>query len=164
MSRLRFFLRNVFRRAAVERELDEELASFLEEDALERARSGLDPATARRAAAVWMSGTEAVKEAVREARSGASIEGALRDASLALRQLRRDPGFGLAVILSLALAIGANTAVFSVVQAVLLAPLPYGDPGRLHMIWSNSDRAGYLRAPLSGPELQDLREGAPLYE
>jgi predicted permease len=163
-SRLRFLCRNLFRRAAVERDLDEELRGYLEEDALERARGGLDPDAARRAAAAGMPSLEAVKEGVREVRAGAAIEGTLRDAGLALRQLRRDPGFALAVILTLALAVGANTAAFSVVQAVLLAPLPYADPERLHMIWSNSDRAGYLRAPLSGPELQDLREQATLYE
>jgi predicted permease len=164
VSRLRFLLRNLFRRAEAERDLEEELRSYLEEDALDRARSGLEAEAARRAAAISMPSPEALKEAVRDVRAGAILEGALRDAALALRQLRRDPGFALAVIVTLALAVGANTAVFSVVQAVLLAPLPYREPDRLHMIWSNSDRAGYLRAPLSGPELQDLRQEATLYD
>lgn len=158
-----FLLRNVFRRAAVERDLDEELRGFLEASAEDKARAGMGAAAAQRAAAVEAGSLEAVKEDIREVRAGAAIEGALRDAALALRQIRRAPGFAAAVILTLGLAIGANTAVFSVVQAVLLAPLPYRAPDRLHMIWSNLDRAGYLRAPLSGPELHDLSEQATLY-
>jgi putative ABC transport system permease protein len=162
--RLRALLRNLLRRDQVERELDEELREFLASAAEERRRAGLDPEAARRAAAAELGSLEAVKESVREARAGASLEGAWRDVALALSQVRRGPGFAAAVALSLGLAIGANTAVFSVVRAVLLEPLPYRDPGRVHIVWSNSDRAGYFRAPLSGPELMDLREQATLYE
>jgi len=164
MPRLRALLRNLLRRARVESELDEELRAFLEAAAEHRQHTGLDAEAARRAAAVEMGSLEAVKESVRQMRAGASLEGAWRDVLLALRQVRRNPGFAAAVVLTLALAVGANTAVFSVVQAVLLEAPPYADPERVHIIWSNSDRAGYFRAPLSGPELQDLREQATLYE
>jgi putative ABC transport system permease protein len=163
-SRSRALLRNLLRRSAVERDLDADLASYLADVAEERARDGLDPEAARRAAALEMGSLEAVKEAVRDARAGALVEGVLRDVAQAFRQLRRDPGLAAAVVLSLGLAIGANTAVFSVVRAVLLEPLPYRDPDRLQMIWSNLDKAGYARGPISGPELQDLRQQASLFQ
>jgi predicted permease len=164
MLRLRALVRNLLRRGRADRELDAELRGFLEASIEEKQRDGLDAQAARRAAAVEMGSLEAVKQGVREVRAGAGLEGAWRDAQLAVRQLRRAPGFAGAVVLSLGLGVGANTAVFSVVRAVLLEPPPYARPEHLHMIWSNSDRAGYLRAPLSGPELQDLRQQATLYE
>ena len=163
MARLRAVMRNLLRRKAVERDLDDELRAYMDAATQAGAEAGLDASEAHRAAAVEMGSLEAVKESVRDVRAGATIERLWRDAAMAMRQVRRQPLFAIAVILTLGLAIGANTAVFSVVQAVLLEPLPYGDPTRLHMIWSNSDRAGYLRAPLSGPELNDLREQATLY-
>jgi len=164
VSRSRALARNLLRRSCVERDLDDELRAFVDAAAEERREAGLDPAAARRAALVEFGSLDAVKEAVRDARAGAWLEGTLRDASLALRQLRRDPGLAAAVVLTLGLAVGANTAVFSVVQAVLLEPLPYREPSRLQMIWSNLDKAGYTRGPISGPELQDLREEASLFE
>ncbi len=164
LSRLRALLRNLGRSSARERELDEELRSFVELAAADEEARGIEPAAARRAAAIELGGIEAVKENVREARAGSGLEAAGRDFAFAARQLRRQPGFAAAVVTTLALAIGANAAVFSVVQAVLLAPLPYREPDRLMFIWSNLDRAGYHRAPLSGPELVDLREQARSFE
>ena len=81
-----------------------------------------------------------------------------RDFRSAWRSLRRSPGFAAAAILTLALGIGANTAIFTVVNAVLLEPLPFKDPSRLAFVWSDMTRAGYPRGPLSGPELGDLRD------
>lgn len=164
LSRGRALVRNLLRRSVVERDLDAELREYLAAAAEERVGAGLDPEAARRAAALELGSLDAVKEGVRDVRAGAAIEGSLRDAALALRQLRRDPGLAAAVILTLGLAVGANTAVFSVVRAVLLQPLPYQASSRLQMIWSNLDKAGYTRGPLSGPELQDLREQASLFE
>jgi len=160
LFRLRALLRNLGGRAARERELDEELRAYAEMAAEAREREGLAPAAARRAAALEMGAIEAVKEGVRDARAGSGVLSLGRDVSLALRQLRRNPGFAGAVVATLALAIGANAAVFAVVEAVLVSPPPYREPERLMFLWSNLDKAGYQRGPLSGPELVDFREQA----
>jgi predicted permease len=158
LHRLRALLRNLVRSGARERELDDELRTYVEMDAESREAQGLDAAAARRAAAIEIGGIEGLKERVRDARAGGGTIALGRDVVLAVRQLRRNPGFAAAVVATLALAIGANAAVFSVVDAVLLAPPPYREPDRLLFVWSNLDRAGYHRGPISGPELADLRQ------
>jgi putative ABC transport system permease protein len=80
------------------------------------------------------------------------------------RALWRSPGFALSAILTLALGVGANTAIFSVVNATLLSPLPYRDSDRLVFVWEDQSKEGYARAPLSGPELNDLRERNSRFE
>ena len=75
----------------------------------------------------------------------------------------RAPGVSLVIIATLALGIGANTAIFSIVNAMLIAPLPFRDSSRLVFVWSDLTDAGYPRAPLSGPELNDLRERGTLF-
>jgi putative ABC transport system permease protein len=142
LSRLRALLRNLLRPSARERELDEELRAFVDLAMADKQAGGMGAAEARRAVTIEMGNVEAVKEEVRAVRAGAGLEGLLRDLALAVRQLRRAPAFAAAVVATLALAIGANAAVFSVIQAVLLAPPPYREPDRLMFIWSNLDRAG----------------------
>jgi putative ABC transport system permease protein len=95
----------------------------------------------------------------------ATLFAALRhDLKYGARSLRRSPGFALVAILTLALGIGGSTAIFSVADGVLFDPLPYRDPERLAVIWAALDDAGYRRAPLAGPELNDLRERSRLFE
>ncbi len=86
------------------------------------------------------------------------VETTIHDVRLAWRGLVRAPGFAAVAILTLALGIGANTAIFSVVRAMLLAPLPFHDSSRLVFVWADMSSSGYPRAPMSGPELTDLRD------
>jgi predicted permease len=105
-----------------------------------------------------MGGVEQVKEEVRGVRIGAGADALAMDVRSAWRQLWKQPGFAAIVILTLALGIGANSAIFSVVHALLVEPLPYRDASRLVFVWSNLTDGSYPRAPLSGPELNDFRE------
>jgi len=144
-------------------ELDRELAAFVAELAVRYEAGGASPAEARRRALIETGGIEQVKEEVRSARTGAAIEACIRDARYAWRGLWKSPTFAAVVILTLALGIGATTAIFSVVNALLVSPLPYRDPSRLVIVWSDMTEAGYPRAPLSGPELGDLRRRSTLF-
>ena len=88
----------------------------------------------------------------------------LRDLKYAVRSLVRQPGFAAIAVGTVALAIGANTAIFSVVQGVLLKPLPYEDPGRLVVIWANLTNRDIPKFPISPPDLRDMREQGTLFE
>ena len=88
----------------------------------------------------------------------------MRDLKYAVRSLVRQPGFAAITIGTVALAIGANTAIFSVVQGVLLKPLPYEDPGRLVVIWANLTNRDIPKFPVSPPDLRDMQEQGTLFE
>jgi predicted permease len=137
-SRARSLWRNLFRRAVVERELDDELRAHLELVIAARLAEGLDPAQARRQALMDVGGVEQIKEAVRERRAGQRLETVARDLRHGLRSLRRSPGYTVTVVLSLALGIGANAAIFSLVEAVFLRSLPVPDPQAL-VFFSDQD-------------------------
>ncbi|HET7023987.1 MAG TPA: ABC transporter permease [Gemmatimonadales bacterium] len=136
----------VFRRRE-ERELDDELRFHTEMDAERRKRSGVDAAEARRQSAIALGGVEQVKEEVRDARGTRGIENILSDISYAIRGLRKNPGFALVAILTIAIGVGGTTAVFSAVDAVLLTPLPYEQPGQLVQLYQyegDSPYKGYV--------------------
>ncbi|HEX5216286.1 MAG TPA: ABC transporter permease [Vicinamibacterales bacterium] len=164
IDRLRHLWRALFRTARVERDLDDELSNWMDELEERHRRAGLPPAEARRRAIAEIGSRDIMKERVRDHRPGRAFSGLRHDLRLSWRALRRAPGFTSVVVLTLALGIGAATAIFSVVNAILIAPLPYRDAARLVFIWADMSDSGYPRAPLSGPELNDLRQRGTLFD
>ena len=161
---VRSFLRTLFRARTLDRDLDDELQSAIDLLTARYTAAGMAAVDAERRARIELGGVQQVKERTRDARIGIAWETLLLDLRHAGRTIGKSPGYAAAVVLTLALAIGANSAIFTAVKAVLIEPLPYGDPDRLVFIWSDLTAAGYPRAPLAGPELKDLRDRATLFE
>ena len=137
-----FFVRlaGVFGRSRQERELAEELEAHLQMHTEDNLRAGMTPDEARRAAALKLGGLEATKESLRDRRRVPFVETALRDLRFAARSLRKSPGFTAVTIATLALGIGANTAIFTLVHAVMIEPLPFRAPERLVAVWEENDQ------------------------
>jgi len=121
-------------------------------------KRGLSPEDARRRALMSFGGVERYREESRGVRGLVTFESLLRDARLALRVLRRSPVFTLAAVGTLALALGASTAIFSVVDAVLLRPSPLPDADRLVMVWETDRASGTQHEPASWPDVVDFAE------
>ena len=130
-SRMKNFFRNIFAKRRNDGELDDEVHSYVDLLAEEKMRAGMNPEQARRAARIELGGVEQVKEQVREARAGAWLDTVIQDIRYGLRILRKSPGFTTVAVLILALGIGANTAIFSMINGLMLHTLPVRDPGRL---------------------------------
>ena len=149
LTRLSSLWRNLFHKARTEQELTEEIDAYLEMLIEQKVNEGLNPAEARRAALIELGGREQVKERVRDVSAGHQLESLWRDLRYGLQMLRRNPGFTAAAVLSLALGIGANTAIFSLMDAVLLKMLPAKNPEQLFFL----ERSGVRR---------DAKEGSGL--
>ena len=126
-------LRSLFTKRRVERELDEELAGFLEAAAADKQRLGMTAEQARRAAMAEMGSRNAVKHQVWSSRWESGAEGLMQDVRIGVRALANSPGFTAVALLSLALGIGANTAIFTLLNAILLRPLPVPHPEQLYL-------------------------------
>ena len=140
--------RNLLNRGSVEADLDNEVQAYFETQVDRYTAQGLSLEEARRTVRQRFGGPDQVKENVREVRAGAAIEATLQDLRYAWRTLCKSPAFAVTAILSLALAIGLNTAVYSIVDAALLRPLPVPQPDRLFI--------------LATPQIQELGQAGPL--
>jgi predicted permease len=158
LTRLASVCKTLFRKAALERDLDDELHAAAETLTERYIARGMAPAAARRAAARELGNVHCLKQEVRERRIGAGLDALLLDLRYGWRGLWLSPALTAVVVVTLAVGIGANTAIFSVVHAMLLSPLPYRDSDRLVFVWSDMSRAGYPRWPLTGLELRAIRE------
>ena len=147
----------LFRKEEADAALAEEVAFHVEMETAELVRRGWERQPARREALRRLGGVEPTKEWVREKRGGRLLDDVIQDVRHAQRSLRRTPGFTLSAVLVLALGIGANAAVFTVVNAVLLKPAPYAEPGRVVNVYQDSDDGG-SRVPNSSsfPATRDM--------
>jgi predicted permease len=155
-------LRNLFRRSSVERELDAELRFHLEREIARNIAAGMMPEEARRAALAEFGGVEQWKEDCRDMRKANWLDDIVQDVRYAVRTFLKNPGFAAVALLTLALGIGANTAIFSVVDAVLLKPLPFRQPESVVALWETESAPGSY--PLTGADYLEWRSGNTAFE
>ncbi|MEP6993652.1 MAG: ABC transporter permease [Acidobacteriota bacterium] len=160
MGRVLGSVRSLFSRRKMESDLDEELRFHVEAETERNLRRGMTPEEARTEALRRFGGVEKVKDEVREADRAVLLETILQDVRYGVRSLRKNPGYAIAAILTLALGIGANTAIFSVVHGVLLHSLPYGGGDRLVRVRADAPGAGIADGAFSPLDVADLNAQA----
>jgi len=161
MRQLRAWLlrfKGVFLKGTRERDFADEIESHLQLHIDDNIRAGMSPQEARRVAVMKLGGVDQAKEAYRDRTTIPFLEGVVQDLRFALRQLRRNPAVTVAAVLTLATAIGANTAIFSVVNAVLLRPLPYPNSDRVVNISTTSSLRGLNDLVLSDAEFNEFKK------
>jgi len=150
------------RRKRMLEQLDQDIRDHIEMETQENIERGLSPEEARYAALRKFGNVTRVTEETRAVWSSIWIEQLLQDVSYGVRALRKNPGFAIVIVLTLALGIGANTAIFSVVRGVVLAPLPYPEPNRLVMVWESRPNVKTLST--SYPDFMDWQRNARSFE
>ncbi len=164
--KVRLRLRSLFRRRDVDRELDDELCFHLDQLVEENITAGMPPDEARSLALLKMGGITQFQEECRDMRRVNFIDDLLRDLRYAVRTMRKNPVFTAIAILTLALGIGPTSVIFSVVDTVLLKPLPFRDPDRLVSVWGRLTGIGLVRDQngVSPPEYMELRVRNRVFE
>jgi hypothetical protein len=157
LSEFKRRLRAMLRKSEIDRELDEELRHHIEQQTEQNIRLGIDPEEARYAARKAFGGVEQAKERSRDLMGLRRIEELWQDLCYGGRMLLKSPGFTMIAVITLALGIGANTAIFSVVNGVLLRQLPYEEPERLVLIREQALSWGLENIPVSATEFIDYR-------
>ncbi|HMD38772.1 MAG TPA: ABC transporter permease [Candidatus Acidoferrum sp.] len=156
LVKVRSFLRNLISTQRQEEDLDQEVRSHLDLLAEENVRAGMSPEEAQRAARMELGGVEVVKEQVRNHRKGEWLRSVFADCRYGVRQLRKNPGTTAIMVFTLALAIGATAAIFSVVYGVLLRPLPYNEPNRIMALYEVTTKGNLSR--VADPNFDDFRD------
>jgi putative ABC transport system permease protein len=156
------FVRNIFRKRRVDQDLDDEVRAYLDLVIDDKRAAGLSEVEARRAALIELQGVEQVKERVREVRAGTVVEQLWHDVAYGVRVLIKYPAFTSAAVATLALGIGANTAIFTIVDTIVFRPLPYAEPERLVKIWGTAP--GTQRTDVSWADFVDLQSQTRAFE
>ncbi len=158
LARFVRMIRSLWRRDRLEREISTEIAFHLEMEAAELSRQGLDPVEARRVARRNFNGVDRVAEEIRDARGLNLWDGLVQDLRYGLRTLAKSPGYTVVAVVTLTLGIGANTAIFSVIDGVLLKPLPYRDGAGLVLVKEAAPLRGQNDVGVSIKEVRDYRD------
>src|SRR6476646_3430293 len=157
-------LRSLFRRAQADQELDDELRDHLERATEAYVAKGMAPEEAQRRARLDLGGIEQTKEQCRDMRKVNRLQDLIQDLHFGLRILRKNPGFTSIAVLTLTLATGANTAIFSAVYPVLIKPLPFKNADRLAFILKKNVPRGWSRNPISPAEILAWRSQTEAFE